>query len=160
MQIQISWLLRSQLIWICTVCKGRVYPGSAGQGLRNGSLSYLIAKTCWCSLLRISASHFLLEFSNIWLRKTLDYNFLHITHFSLETCKRASGHYLQKGKWPLWKHAYSNILKILPPKNENFQIKNSGILHISAQNRLWILVRTASMIRFWWVPTIYVFEQK
>ena len=29
--------------------------------------------------------------------------------------------------------AYSNILKILPPKNENFQTKNSGI-HISAQN--------------------------
>ena len=24
---------RSQLIWICTVCKGRVYPGSAGLGL-------------------------------------------------------------------------------------------------------------------------------
>ena len=33
MQIQISWLLRSQLIWIYTVCKGSVYPGSAGQGL-------------------------------------------------------------------------------------------------------------------------------
>ena len=32
-QIQISWLLRSQLIWIYTVCKGQVYPGSAGQGL-------------------------------------------------------------------------------------------------------------------------------
>ena len=31
--IQISWLLRSQLIWIYTVCKGRVYRGSAGQGL-------------------------------------------------------------------------------------------------------------------------------
>ena len=25
-------------------------------------------------------------------------------------------------------------LKILPPKNENFQIKNSDILHFSAQN--------------------------
>ena len=32
------------------------------------------------------------------------------------------------------KHAYSNILNILPPKNENFQIKNSNIFHISAQN--------------------------
>ena len=32
-QIQISWLLRRQLIWIYNVCKGRVYPGSAGQGL-------------------------------------------------------------------------------------------------------------------------------
>ena len=34
----------------------------------------------------------------------------------------------------LRKHTYSNILKILPPKNENFQIKNSDIFHISAQN--------------------------
>ena len=34
----------------------------------------------------------------------------------------------------LRKHAYSNILKILPPKNENFQIKNFDIFHISAQN--------------------------
>ena len=35
---------------------------------------------------------------------------------------------------PLRKHAYSNILKILQPKNENFQIKSSDIFHISAQN--------------------------
>ena len=34
----------------------------------------------------------------------------------------------------LRKHAYSNILKISPPKNENFQIKNSDIFLISAQN--------------------------
>ena len=34
----------------------------------------------------------------------------------------------------LRKHAYSNILKILPPRNENFQIKKSNIFHISAQN--------------------------
>ena len=33
----------------------------------------------------------------------------------------------------LRKHACSHILKILPPKNENFQIKNSDIF-ISAQN--------------------------
>ena len=35
---------------------------------------------------------------------------------------------------PLRKHAYSNILKILPSKNKNFQIKNSDNFHISAQN--------------------------
>ena len=35
---------------------------------------------------------------------------------------------------PLRKHAYSNILKILPPKNENFLIKNSSGFHISAQS--------------------------
>ena len=34
----------------------------------------------------------------------------------------------------LRKHAYSNILKFLPPKNENFQVKNSDNFHISAQN--------------------------
>ena len=34
----------------------------------------------------------------------------------------------------LRKQAYSNILKLLLPKTENFQIKNSDIFHISAQN--------------------------
>ena len=34
----------------------------------------------------------------------------------------------------LRKGAYSNILKILPPKTENFQVKNSDSLHISAQS--------------------------
>ena len=33
-QMEISWLLRSQLIWIYTVCKDRAYPGSARQGLK------------------------------------------------------------------------------------------------------------------------------
>ena len=34
----------------------------------------------------------------------------------------------------LQKHAYSNILKILQPKKKTFQIKNSDIFHIFAQN--------------------------
>ena len=34
----------------------------------------------------------------------------------------------------LRKHAYSNILKILQPKKENFQVKNSDISHIPAKN--------------------------
>ena len=34
----------------------------------------------------------------------------------------------------LRKHAYPNTLKILPPTNENFQIKNSDVFYISAQN--------------------------
>ena len=37
----------------------------------------------------------------------------------------------------LRKHAYSNILKILPQKNENFQIKNSDNFQISAPNIDW-----------------------
>ena len=46
--------------------------------------------------------------------------------------------YLTLSAWqtkiPLRKHAYSNILKILPQKNKNFQIKNTDIFHTSAQN--------------------------
>ena len=34
----------------------------------------------------------------------------------------------------LRKHAYSNILNIFLPKNENFQLKISDVIHISAQN--------------------------
>ena len=34
----------------------------------------------------------------------------------------------------LRKHAYSNILNISPPKNENFQIKKSDRFYISAEN--------------------------
>ena len=44
-----------------------------------------------------------------------------------------------QGKWsafliPLRKQAYLNILKVLPPNNENFQLKYSDIFNISAQN--------------------------
>ena len=42
--------------------------------------------------------------------------------------------YISEISISLRKHAYSNILKILPPKNKKFQIKNSDIFHISAQN--------------------------
>ena len=42
--------------------------------------------------------------------------------------------YICKKKKTLRKHAYSNIYKISPPKTENFQIKNSDIFLISAQN--------------------------
>ena len=41
---------------------------------------------------------------------------------------------IYKDAQSLRKHAYSNILKILAPKHENFQIKNSDIFRISAQN--------------------------
>ena len=34
----------------------------------------------------------------------------------------------------LRKHAFSNILRIFPPKYENFQMTNSDIFLISAQN--------------------------
>ena len=44
------------------------------------------------------------------------------------------------------KHTYSNKLKNLPPKNETFQIKTSGIFHACSKHRLWVLDRTASPI--------------
>ena len=37
-------------------------------------------------------------------------------------------------QFTLRKHAYSNILKLLPPKNGNFSDKKSDIFQISAQN--------------------------
>ena len=36
--------------------------------------------------------------------------------------------------YPLRKHAYSNILKISPPKTASFQIQDSDFFYISAQN--------------------------
>ena len=73
---------------------------------------------------------------------------------------------------PLWKHAYSNILKNLIPKKWNFSDKNSDIFDISAQNidcgySLELLGFTGVYIIFLklseavlTIPTIYVFEQK
>ena len=60
---------------------------------------------------------------------------------------------------PLRKHAYSNILKILPLQNEIFQINNSDSFHISAQiiDCGYSLEPSRGSIGY---PTIYVFEQK
>ena len=50
---------------------------------------------------------------------------------------------IPKSILPLRKHAYSNILKILPPKNENFQIKFFWYFsYFCSKHRLWVLVRT------------------
>ena len=46
-------------------------------------------------------------------------------------------------------HVYSNILNTLPPKNENFQIKQFWYsAYFCSKHRLWVLVRTASPRRF------------
>ena len=45
--------------------------------------------------------------------------------------------------FPLRKQAYSNILKILPPKNESFQIKILIFFIFLLKLRLWVPVRTA-----------------
>ena len=49
---------------------------------------------------------------------------------SLEASRRG----VSARRFSLRKHAYSNILRILPTKNEHFQMKNSDIFLISAQN--------------------------
>ena len=56
---------------------------------------------------------------------------------------------LSKQWRPLRKHAYSNILKILQLKKENFQIKKLWYFsYFCWKHRLWVLVRTASARRF------------
>ena len=57
---------------------------------------------------------------------------LYLRHAKRYLCKQENDNPDQLT--PLRKLAYSNILKILPPKPENFQIKKSVICHISAQN--------------------------
>ena len=42
----------------------------------------------------------------------------------------------------LGKHAYSNILKISPPKTDSFQIKILILSYFCSKHRLWVLVRT------------------
>ena len=60
-----------------------------------------------------------LRFQELWV--------FSMSHFGLSQRKVAFGSTLRK-------HAYSNVLKISAPKTENFQLKNSDIFHISAQN--------------------------
>ena len=50
----------------------------------------------------------------------------------------------------LRKHAYSNIKKISLQKTENFQIMFFS--YFCSKHRLWVLVRTASARRLYWVP--------
>ena len=42
----------------------------------------------------------------------------------------------------------SNYIENFATKKGKFSDKNSEIFHIPAQNRLWVLVRTASVRRF------------
>ena len=50
------------------------------------------------------------------------------------------------GTVPLRKHAYSNILKILSPKNENFQIK---VFYSSAKNIDEAVLTSTYNLCFW-----------
>ena len=166
---------RSQLIWSYTVCKGKVYPGSAGPGLREtviNSRETILSKLS-CSLLKrglygknllaphppptththtLGSKFFPFKVNTfsggiLWARKQTWRHRIclpwqkwwKIYHASrpLKILKKRC--FLEEIKeiycfhhLTLWKHVYLIILKILPPKNENFQIKN--IFHVSAQN--------------------------
>ena len=51
---------------------------------------------------------------------------------------------VEDGSKSLRKHAYSNILNILPPQNKNLQIKNSDIFsYFCSKHGFRVLVRTA-----------------
>ena len=61
----------------------------------------------------------------------------------------------------LRKHAFSNIQKISPPKAENFQMKNSDFMYISAQNiDCGYLLEPPRQGRSNEYPQSHVFEQK
>ena len=103
---------RNQLIWIHTVCKSRVYPVSAGQGL----ITKLIGETL--------------------LKSTHRCFYGQLEKYILLNMSIGRTNILQ-GSWTaesLRKHAYSNILKIFTTKNWKFSDKNSNTFHISAQN--------------------------
>ena len=60
-----------------------------------------------------------------------------------------SHHFFNYSVKTLRKHAYSNILKMSPPKTENFQIKKLWYFsYFCTKHRLWVLIRTASLRRF------------
>ena len=59
-----------------------------------------------------------------------------VGNFFEENIKYSQNAFFLRGnyKHTLRKHAYLNILKILPPKTESFQTKILIFFHISAQN--------------------------
>ena len=57
-----------------------------------------------------------------------------ILHSKHRTAQIVLNHRISIAHITLRKHAYSNILKLFPPKNEKNQIKNSDLFYISVQN--------------------------
>ena len=122
---------RSQLIWICTVCH-QEYEFIATIWIK---LSDWLKIKSGCGIFIYSAgqgSRYLLKKN--WM-SPVDYRVMYL--------KCSDGYvgiewqivYFELGLHSLRKHAYSNILKILPPKKWKFSDKNSDIFHISAQNK-------------------------
>ena len=98
-------------------------------GIQKGSLSLSLSLSLTLSLtLSLSLSLHLLV--PVWL------------------CRRCLGN-SNKTKQTLWKHTYSNVLKILPPTNEKFSEKKIWYFsYFRSKHRLLVPVRTASTRRF------------
>ena len=117
---------RSQLILICTVChKVCEFIGT----IRIKCSGWLKIRS-GCSILIYSAGQGLSQ--NIRKLQVVWPESVPFAHMRLLVFLCLGISFSQSR--PITKTACSNILKILPPKHETFQMKNSGSFHISAQN--------------------------
>ena len=119
----------------------------------HGSETFIVTQTIfmkieqvWVSKHTHARTHWKTLFSDIkcwiiYLFRNYVCHFSEIEIIRLDiSCKSSAEHSLT-----LRKHAYWNILKILPPKSESFQIKKFWCFpYFCSKHRLWVLVRTAS----------------
>ena len=116
------------------LCKPQFYNIKVGFKGGQYYIGYFSLQAIRCCVLirncsKVIKLFFFLSVANIFLLHTVRCCVL-IIHCS----KDYYISYCAESTLSLRKHAYSNILRILPPKNENCQTKNSGSFHISAQN--------------------------
>ena len=147
---KMSCFFRSRLIWIYTVCKGRVYQGSARLELNEAnSIARIVEKGCNYFHVRVfslgSVSILHIVKRKMSYRRWSDYKMT--KYRTLQSWNKRS---YQQSKY-LRLSLLKNILLLLhdtrktclfkytenftiKKKNENFQLKHSVIFHISAQN--------------------------
>ena len=127
MQIQIS----CQLIWIYSVCKGRVYPGP---GLRNNYNIFIrsLSQQSSARLYNIPSQRPLAQqthkvMTSQWCQNNVITTLCvyWVTCSKYKTLPTVNPYDEQHGKKALTlrKQAYTNIWKTSPPKTESFQIK-------------------------------------
>ena len=114
--------LRSQLIWIYTVCKDRVYLGSAGQGLISSIhvCPFILESKTNTDISEFSSKYMYgrstyIDFLETILYQTILVIILSKPYITNQVLTALVGQ-LPLRSVALRKHAYSNILKILPSK--------------------------------------------
>ena len=130
----------------CGIIPATYWPYGAGQynGMQyiifqtfSNFLAWLREVTCWC-------------LSQSCNRDYLPYNWKRWTAMSGDieymcaNCPEPS----LFAKGALQKHAYSNILKISPPKTESIKIKILIFSYFCSKYRLWVLIWTALFKQF------------